>query len=77
MYESITKSQRYKVIVENMNLPVAVFLYKEHAKDWKNQVYGNQAIVEECQGASLWCSALRQDCNNLEPQRQHRNDCTE
>lgn len=59
MYESKISAQRYKVIVENMTLPVAVFLYKEHAEAWKNQAYGSHAtVVVECPDASLWCSAL-------------------
>ena len=76
MYESKAPSQRYRVVVENMALPVAVFLYKEHAETWKNQTYGHEAIVVECQGASLWCSALHQDCNNPELQQPHHNGCT-
>ena len=76
MYENKIPTQRYKVIVENMTCPVAVFLYKEHAETWKNQVYGHQAIVEECQDVSLWCSTLHQDYNNPERQQLHHNDCT-
>ena len=75
MYENKSTPQRYKVIVENMTLPVAVFLYKENAETWKNQMYGHQAIVVECQDASLSCSALHQDCNNPERQQPYRNGC--
>lgn len=75
MHENKTTNQCYNVIVENMTLPVAVFLYKEHAVTWKNQIYGNRAIVVECQGAYLWCSALHQHCNNPERQQLHHNGC--
>lgn len=76
MHENKATPQCFKVIVENMIQPVAVFLYKEHADAWKNETYGHQAIVEECQDASLLCSALHQDYNNLAHQPRLRNGCT-
>jgi hypothetical protein len=76
MYENKATPQCFKVVVENMALPVAVFLYKEHAEAWKDQIYEQRATVVECQGAFLWCSALHRGCNNPERQQPCRNGCT-
>lgn len=75
MYENKVSDKNYAVIVENMTLPVAVFLYKEHAETWKSQMYGHRAIVIEYQGAPLLRSKSYQDCNNLEPQQLYRSCC--
>ena len=56
--------KHYIIYVENMVLPVALFLYKEHAEIWKNQIYGKRAIVVESQDVSLSPEAMHQHCNN-------------
>jgi len=75
VYENKISAQRYAVVVENMTLPVAVFLYKEHAETWKSRTYGHRAIVVECQDAPLLRLESYRDCSNPEPQQLYHNGC--
>ena len=54
MYENKSTGKRYEVKLHGMSVPIATFLYKEHAETWKESVFGSgdNAVISECRNAS-------------------------
>ena len=77
MDENARTNTHYHVTLENMIIPVATFLYKEDAENWKSKKYGDMASLVACQASSLCHLTLPLCCNNLEHQQHLRTRSTE